>query len=270
MACKLLFLAELRRKNMQQDLAIVICTVCRETLLRAVASIFAQSYTGTIQILIGIDVDLYGTKNFLQQAIFNECPDNIQINWIDVGYSTSIRHGGVHSCHFGGSLRTSLSFLANSKYVMYLDDDDWLAPSHCHDMLNVIQGKKWAYSYSIYADGNISKGICNDEIESVGVEKGIYRQKFDGFVRPSGLTINKEELGHILHLWSNSPYTTGDGEDRLIFEQLKKYKDESACTEKATVYYSLDSQDQMHQYRVNFIRSKGIEHTFECKKESVR
>ena len=253
---------------MEIDIAIVISTVCRESLLRAVGSIFAQTYTGSIQVLIGVDVDAFGHEIELQKAIFQECPENIQINWINLGYSTSTRHGGVHTCFYGGSLRTSLSFLANSKFVMYLDDDDWLAPEHCTEVLKAIQGKKWAFAYSIYSDGNTNQGICIDAIESVGVNQGIYAERFGGFVRPSGLMLDKTQVPHLLHLWSSSPFPSGDGEDRLIFDNLRHL--DHGSTGKASVYYSLDSKDGMHATRMKFINSQGINYTCETKTESVR
>jgi len=253
---------------MQHDLAIVICTVCRESLLRAIASIYAQTHQGRIQVLIGVDIDAFGQETQLQQAILQERPSHIQVNWVNLGYSTSARHGGVHSCYYGGSLRTSLSFLANSKYVMYLDDDDWLAPEHCADILRTVQGKKWAFSYSIYADGNTSQGICIDALESVGVGQGIYAKRFGGFVRPSGLTLDKTQVPQLLHLWSSSPFPQGDGEDRLIFEHLRHM--DHGCTGNASVYCSLDSKDGMHHKRMDFIKAQGIHYICEEKIESSR
>ena len=253
---------------MQHDLAIVICTVCRESLLRAVASIYAQTHTGPIQVLIGVDVDQFGHEAQLLEAITQECPSHIQVNWINLGYSTSARHGGVHSCFFGGSLRTSLSFLANAKYVMYLDDDDWLAPTHCADILKAIEGKAWAFAYSVYADGNTSQGICVDGLESVGVGKGIYAERFGGFVRPSGMALDKTQVPQLLHLWSASPFPTGDGEDRLIFDHLRHL--DHGCTGQASVYYALDPKDGAHTTRLQFIASQGAVYDGTFKQESVR
>lgn len=253
---------------MQHDLAIVICTVCRESLLRAISSIYAQAYDGRIQILVGVDVDSFGHESELHDAIMQECPEHIQINWINLGYSTSKRHGGIHSCYFGGSLRTSLSFLANSRYVMYLDDDDWLAPDHCTQIMHAIQGKKWAFAYSIYSDSNTSRGICVDALESLGVDQGIYSERFGGFVRPSGLMVDKMQVSQILHLWSSSPFPTGDGEDRLIFDQLRNM--DHSCTGNATVYYSLDPKDSAHITRMQFIKSRGLDINLASKDGSVR
>jgi len=252
------------------ELSIVIVTVCRDSLLRALASIYVQNFQGMIQVLIGIDCDLYNQEDYLKKTILGSAPKFIKIEWINIGYSTSKRHGGVHSCFFGGSLRTALTFLASSRYVMYLDDDDWLSPTHCSLILDSINGRKWAFSYSIYSDGNLSKGLCVDKIESVGIGKGIYANKFGGFVRPSGLAIDKIQLSHIIHLWSESPYETGDGEDRLIFDKLKEFPNDFGCTNEATIFYTIDPKDGMHKVRLDYITSEVGNIVFGDKNESVR
>lgn len=251
------------------DISIIIPTVCRDSLIRAVQSIFDQDFDGSIQILIGVDKDVTGKEKELEQLLRDRCPDNQSIFWLNPGYSTSKRHGGVHDCFYGGSLRTSLSFLADSKFVMYLDDDDWLAPNHCQLILDVIQDKTWAFSYCIYANGNTSEGLCTDLLESVGPNKGIFKDEFGGFVRPSGLTIDKTKVPNILHLWSSTIHlNNGDGEDRLMFEQLKKYP--YGETSIGTVYCSLDPADHMHEKRLEYIRQHGKDFLSEQKSQSLR
>jgi len=237
------------------DLSIVIPTVGRSSLLRAVQSVFRQTFPGTIQILIGMDADLYGEGARLREILTSSCPDNRFISWIDMGYSTSRRHGGVHRCHFGGALRTALSFLAQSAYVMYLDDDDWLAEPHCAEVMAVIGQDSWAFALSFYADGNLGEAICEDLLESVGVYRGLYKDDFGGFVRPSGLLLNKLQLPHLLHLWSESPLPSGDGEDRLVFNQLRDLP--HGFTGRASVYYALDPNDRMHAARLAFMQGQG-------------
>lgn len=253
---------------MKFALSIVLVTVCRDSLLRAVRSIFAQTFPGSMQVLVGVDRDPNDRATALEAELRAACPPHISMTWINLGYSTAKKYGGVHKCSFGGSLRSALTFLANSEYVMYLDDDDWLKENHVELILKVIPGKKWAYSYSIYADGNLSQGLCPDEWESVGVGKGAYKAKFGGFVRPSGMAINKLEMLDIVHLWSCSPTSRGDGEDRLVFSHLRG--ESNACTEQPTVYYSLDPRDGMHPVRVQYMQSKGITCTIVDKQGSVR
>ena len=250
------------------DISIVITTVGRDSILRALSSIFQQRFIGNIQVIIALDMDLYGKYIIYKKVINDTCPSNINLTWIELGYSTSIKHGGIHSCKFGGSLRTIMSFMARSKYVMYLDDDDWLAVDHIKDILNSIENRYWSYAYCYYADGNNDLPLCIDKIESVGVNKGIYKEKFGGFVRPSGMLVNKLLVSEYLYLWADSPYESGDGEDRLIFDKLRYL--EHACTGNPTVYYSLDPKDANHNLRLNYMKSQGVNFNTDYKQQSVR
>ena len=241
-------------------IAVVIVTTCRASLARAMRSVFAQRLEGSgsrIHVLVGIDCDPQRRLDALLAELAPECPPHVTISLINLGYSTSQRHGGVHASFYGGSLRSALTLLADSRVVVYLDDDDWFKPEHCAQVLRAIEGRKWAFAYSMYADGNTGRELCVDAIESVGVGQGIYAERFGGFVRPSGLAIDKLQLLHIVHLWSCAAFGSGDGEDRLIFEQLRK--EPHGCTGVATVCCALDPNDALHARRVEFMRSRGIE-----------
>ena len=241
-------------ENRPAALAVVIATVCRKSLLRAVRSIYAQDIDERVQILIGVDIDKYGLARSLRRQLIKECPADMELVWLEPGYSTSQRNGGIHRCFFGGSLRTVLSFLANAPIIAYLDDDDWYAPDHLRRLLAAIEGKSWAYSLCHYADSQTGEALAVDEIESVGVGAGIYAERFGGFVRPSALAIDKTRLAHVLPLWSDAAGLRGDAEDRLVFAQLK---DEAhGATGVPTVYYALDPNDLQHSVRMAFITSR--------------
>lgn len=250
------------------NLSVVIPTVARASLWRAVSSVFHQEFKGEIQVLIGVDVDASGGAATLKERILDSCPPGRSVTWIDPGYSTSQRHGGPHACAFGGSLRTALTFLAKHRHVLYLDDDDWLAENHCVEVAQAIGENPWAFAYSFYSDGDLSEPLCVDALESVGVDKGIYRESQGGFVRPSGLLLDKVALAPILHLWAEAAFRGGDGEDRLIFKHLKGLK--HGCTGKASVFYSLDPKDSLHPLRLQYIQAQGKLFRSAAKKESVR
>lgn len=250
------------------DVAVVIATTCRQSLARAVRSVYGQRIDGRIQILIGVDCDPHGRLDALLAQLAPECPPHVTLSLIDLGYSTSRRHGGVHASFYGGSLRSALTLLADSRVVVYLDDDDWFRDDHCALVLAAIEGKKWAFSYSVYADGNTGQELCVDEIESVGVGRGIYAERFGGFVRPSGLAIDKLQLLHLVHLWSCAAFATGDGEDRLVFEQLRH--EPHGCTGVASVCVALDPNDALHARRVEFMRARGVAYDGADKVESSR
>lgn len=251
-------------------LAVAIVTTCRASLARALRSVFRQRLDGgiRIQVLVGVDVDPHGRLGALLDEVMPECPAHVTVSLINLGYSTSRRHGGPHASFYGGSLRSSLTLLADARVVVYLDDDDWFKPDHCAHILRAIEGRKWAFAYSIYADGNTGREWCVDELESVGVGRGIHAERFGGFVRPSGLAIDKLQLLHIVHLWSCAAFAGGDGEDRLVFEQLRR--EPHGCTGMATVCCALDPNDALHALRVDFMRSRGVDYQGEAKRESSR
>jgi len=93
------------------DIAIVVATVVRPTLAQAIRSVYAQRFGGRIQVLIGID-QWQGERAMLD-ALVAECPSHVAVTQLELGYSTSQRHGGLYPSHFGGALKTLLSYAAN-------------------------------------------------------------------------------------------------------------------------------------------------------------
>lgn len=234
---------------MRTDISVVVVTVCRNSLYRAIRSVFHQDFEGTIHLIVGADVELFGNFSEIMSELLEECPPRITLTGISLGYSTSTRHGGVHSSWYGGSLRTALSFLSSSELVAYLDDDDWYEPQHLRLLHQAIQGQDWAFTLSNYADPNTDEILGVDTLESLGPNKGVYKNSFGGFVRPSALLVNKVKLAPILHLWSTSPFPSGDGEDRLIFKELLKHR-RFGQTRVPTVNCSLDPADGLHARRM--------------------
>jgi len=249
-------------------IAVVLLTTCRASLARAVRSVFRQRLDGRLQLLIGVDQDAQHQLAGLLATLLPECPPHVTVSLINLGYSTSARHGGPHASFYGGSLRSALTLLADSRVVAYLDDDDWYKEDHCASLLRAIDGNKWAYAYSVYADGNSGQELCVDGIESVGVDQGIYAARFGGFVRPSALAIDKLQLLHIVHLWSCAAFAGGDGEDRLVFGQLRR--EPHGCTGNATVCCALDPNDALHAQRLQFMRERGVQYSGAAKIGSSR
>lgn len=239
------------------DVSVVIATVCRPTLERAVQSVFRQKFAGRIQVLVGVDVDPYGRSAQTYERLHAACPPHVALAWLDLGWSTSARHGGVHSSYFGGGLPSALSFLAHSQFVMYLDDDDWLEPTHVARVMEAIRGKSWAFGLSFYADGERGVALGVDRMESVGPGAGVFKERYGGFVRRSGMLLDKLKCAGVLHLWSCALTRAGDGEDRLVFDVLRRQP--YGFSDFPSVNYSLDPADGMHAQRVRYLESMGVD-----------
>ena len=236
------------------DAAVIVPTVLRESLLRAVRSVFAQEWPGRIQVMIGIDV-AEGDRDMLRQ-LGAECPDRMALTVFDPGYSTAQVHGGIYHNAFSGSLRTVLSYAANSRYLTYLDDDNWWAPHHLGDLIHAIEGFDWAYSFRWFVDPGTQEPLCADDFESVGPGRGIYNDKLGGFVDANCLMIDKTRCHFVLPYWSIPLLPDGSGEDRNVFNTLKK-QHSVGWTRRPSVYYVINPDAGAQPVRDKILAERG-------------
>jgi hypothetical protein len=237
------------------DVAVVMPTLLRPSLARAAASVFAQDLPGRIQLLIGIDME-EGERAQLA-ALAASCPSHIALDVLDLGYSTSIAHGGLYPNRCSGSLRTILSYAANSRYVAYLDDDNWWAPDHLTSLSAAIREREWSWSLRWFVESDApAEPIAIDRWESVGPGAGLYAERYGGFVDPSSLMLDKLACHQILPLWSQAAYPDGRGEDRLIFAELKDRPQRG--TGQATSFYRMSGGDPQHLTRLRLMRQQRV------------
>lgn len=235
------------------DFAVVMPTMLRPTIADAIQSIFDQRFDGSVQILVGIDAST-GDAGLVEQ-ICRSVPDRHSVLLFYPGYSTSRRHGGVHAPWDGGSLRTVLSYLANSRYIAYLDDDNWWSDDHLSSLHAALAaGAEWAYALRWYVHPGSRTPICRDEWESVGPGGGHFAT-WGGWVDPNGLAIDKIACEAVLRWWSipqrNSSKATAS--DRNVFRILRT-EFRGAATGRHSVFYEISEADNfMHPHRLRWI-----------------
>jgi hypothetical protein len=230
------------------EVAVVIPTLLRPTLADALKSIFAQHFRGRTQILLGVDVPQGDLA--LVEVVCAARPSHCVVQLFHPGYSTSVRHGGLCEAQDGGVLRQLLSLLANSSFIAYLDDDNWWDPQHLALLTQVIPQVDYAFTHRWFVHPRTGKIVHRDDWESVGPGKGIYAEKYGGFVDPSCLMIDKRKCADILPLWSRpQPFDAkGMSADRTVFQALAPRP--GFRLDRPTVYYRLDPADTMHAERM--------------------
>ena len=231
------------------DAAVVMPTIVRPEVAQALASIFAQNFPGRIQVLLGIDVPR-GDPSLIGAACAPR-PANCVVQVLYPGYSTSGRHGGLCEAWDGGALRTLLSYLANSRLVAYLDDDNWWAPDHLRLLAEAIRDRDYAYSMRWFVHPRTGRLVARDDWESLGPGRGVYASLFGGFIDPNCLMINKTRCPDVLPLWTKP--LRGDPKamsaDRSVFTALAQ-NCKGAFVERPTVHYRMDPTDDMHNERL--------------------
>jgi hypothetical protein len=235
------------------DFAVIMPTVIRPTIKDAIESVFAQDYPGRVQLLIGIDqpVGDFG----IVDRICRNVPSRHSVHILFPGYSTSRKHGGLHPSWDGGVLRTVLSYLANSRYLAYLDDDNWYAPGHLASLHQAIQGYDWAFSMRWFVHPHSRKPICEDRWESVGPSPQGTLVDPEGWVDTNCIGIDKLACEAVLRWWSIPKINTERAmdADRNVFHILST-EFRGRGTNQATIFYSVDESDrQRHPFRLQMI-----------------
>lgn len=245
------------RSGLQQpfDAAVVMPTTGRPQILKAVQSVYAQRNVSRVQLLIGLDKPSAPLDALL--ALLAAAPPHITPCLFYPGYSSSVRHGGLHPAKDGGVLRSTLTYLANAACVAYLDDDNWWADTHLSELRAALRGHDWAYALRWFVHPRSLNPVCVDEWESVGPGQGLFRERFGGFVDPNCLMINKLACWQCTPLW-NLPLRgdeKGMSADRNVFNCLRNHGTPGQ-TGKPSVYYVLDPQDGLHELRMQHMGPK--------------
>lgn len=231
---------------------VVIPTVLRPSLIVAVDSIFRQNFAATIQVLIGIDAPL-GDFSVIDRVCQSR-PPHCHVQVFYPGYSTSVRHGGLHVARDGGVLRCVLSYLANSRHIAYLDDDNWWREDHLALMMAAVAKGDWAYALRWFVHPDSLRPVCLDRWESVGPNRGVYKERFGGFVDPNCLILDKLACEKALPWW-NTPLPgdpTGATMDRQVFAALSR-EFRGVGTGQPTVYYRMNPTDILHPQRLRMM-----------------
>lgn len=155
---------------------------------------------------------------------------------------------------YGGALRCILSYLANSPYVAYLDDDNWWRPDHLRLLRAALDQADWAFSLRWFVHPSSRRAVCVDKWESVGPNRGVFRERFGGFVDPNCLMLNKVTCEAVLPQW-NYPLLgdpLGRAEDRNVFAGLRRFF-RGAPTNEPSAFYKVDPEDGMHPLRLRLM-----------------
>jgi hypothetical protein len=234
--------------------AVVMTTTLRSSLRASIESVYAQDLAGGIQILIGVDKALEPVEPLLE--LLRARPPQVSALVLDPGYSTSVRHGGVHPAYDGGSLRTVLSFLANSRRITYLDDDNVWLPNHLSSLARAIEGVDWAYSLRMFVDGETGRELCVDIWDSVGPGKGLRLKSLGGFVDVNCMMIDKTRAPAPLSDWPQPMPGHKHTADRRVFSRLCA-EHPFAATGLVTVRYAIRRTFQFWPRIRKHLRERG-------------
>jgi glycosyltransferase involved in cell wall biosynthesis len=206
---------------MNKTATIVIAATGALTLADAIGSILTQTFPNTT-VLVVIDgleftdrvkliTDRYPSVKILQ------LPENTGGN----GF-------------YGHRIYAATSFLINTDYVLFLDEDNYLRPNHVASQILNCENNNLDWSYSlrrIYDKaGNY---LIDDDCESLG-KWPIYLSDQHFLVDTSSYCIKREVITRVGSVWYG-----GWGQDRQFFAAISKYFPKFDTTGLHTLCYRL-------------------------------
>lgn len=131
------------------------------------------------------------------------------------------------------------TFLAEGEYIMFLDDDNSIDPTHVESCLKVVEsGKQWAYSFRKIRDKDLNT-LCLDDCESLGMWPSIIDQN-DLFVDVNCYFLPIKLAAAILPVWYRKFREPGQMEiDRAIMYVLRQIAPNFDTTYDYTVNYTV-------------------------------
>ena len=162
--------------------------------------------------------------------------EDVDLSHVDViamPYSIGKNRWNGHRIYAAGA------FQAEGEFVIYLDDDNSLEPTHVKDCLDVIAaGNDWAYSFRNIVDKE-HKFLCQDNCESLGKWASVLGEK-DFFIDVNCYFIPTMLAIHLGPAWYRKFREPGKPEvDRVLAATLMNNNLKFDTTYRHTVNYTV-------------------------------
>lgn len=202
------------------QVAVVTPTVGSEHFARCAQSVAEQTYT-KLNHYVFVDGAQYNERVTPVTQTFK----NVKHVYLD---------DNVGKGWYGHRVYAACSFLVNADAIIYLDEDNWIEPTHVQTLVDQLTaGSQWAYSLRKIVD-NAGDYVCNDDCESLG-KWPVYFDSSTHHIDTSAFMIPRSVAVQAGHAW----YAQW-GADRQFFATVARYFPNYSCTGQYTLNYRLD------------------------------
>ncbi len=144
-------------------------------------------------------------------------------------------------------------FVVSEEVMCYVDDDNWIEPTHCSNALHLIENYHvdWAFSLRKIVD-NQGQYLCEDDCESIGLFTNVYNTHL---VDNTCYSLKTEVARKHAHTWYIPRVS-----DRTFLAELMRHQLPCACTGTSTANYRLSSDGSHSMNAEAFIRGNATMH----------
>lgn len=204
---------------------VIIPTTGSPELLTAVKSVLDQTYDTTCYVVVDGPDFVYTVKNILRFVAEHPKHKNIRLCNLPINVGAK--------GFYGHRVYAAFTHLIDTEYVTYLDQDNWLQPTHIESCINTIKENnlEWCYSLRNIHD---KKGefLCQDNCESLG--------KWQTYHGVNHVDTNTYCLKTDIAIKLASAWHGGWGQDRVFLATIAQHFKKFDCTGEYTVNYRVD------------------------------
>lgn len=197
---------------------VIIPTTGSKLAAQAVQSVLDQTYPTDCYLVVD------GSRFFSQAQNLVETYENHQRVHV-AALPVNVGANGF----YGHRIYAGFTHLVNTKYVLYLDQDNWFEPNHVQTCVDTIEQNnlQWCYSLrNIYSGDRLA---CRDDCESLGrypSYHGIHH------IDTSSYCVTRELVLQFAGVWHG-----GWGQDRVWYTVLENMLPHYDCTGQYTLNY---------------------------------
>ena len=219
--------------------SIITATTGNPLLADNIDSVSKQTHKN-IQHLIFVDGEANWDK---ADSIVDRAVDDQRRSIVKLPYPTGNNRWNGHRMYGAGT------FLSDGDFLLFLDDDNYLDPTHIEECLKAIKGHKWACSFRKIVDKERNV-ICNDDCESLGKWPSVLGEH-DYFVDVNCYFLSRQAAVAMVPVWYRKFREPGMVEiDRAMIQVLKKMYSDFGHTKNYTVNYTVGNTE--HSVKSDF------------------
>lgn len=220
----------------QDTVTVVTAAIGHRNLLKNLASVQQQTYR-RVEHFVVID----GLEHRRQvEATIAELPETSQPLQVIV-----LPHATGKDRWCGHRIYGAMSFLVNSEFVCYLDEDNWFEPDHVESLVAVIQAteSKWGFSLRNIVDEN-GQFIAPDLCESLGNLHPVFNAPGVHLVDTSCYMLRREVAVQFAPAWygQTRPGRGAMERDRLVCKTLLEECPQVCSTRRHTLNYTVGNR----------------------------
>jgi glycosyltransferase involved in cell wall biosynthesis len=230
---KLIFIDE---ATMQPSLSVITAATGHVRLGRCLASVQAQTYEA-LEHLVVID----GPERLEAVRTVVEALDPLRhrIEIVQLPYATGKNRWNGHRIY------AAFSFLSNSDFVAFLDEDNWLEPNHFQALMAAVALQQAAWGFALrkicHQDGRF---IAYDQCESLGHLHTVFYDRQERLVDTNCYLIRRDVAIRFAPLWNRQARPPGGLKpaDRALCQALLENYPDPACSGVFTVNYAVGNR----------------------------